>query len=640
MCDVKYYLEELNNIELKLLNNYLINCRFSNDYNQDNIKYLLITLDKNSNLRFNAYITVVKSLFALFFDKYLNCNIKNILLKKMEIFHCCKENQYRFSVERTKLEVLFKSLSAQDLTIILEAYHTNFLNTELVIKNGLFEYNISKINSKNTGSVYTQCSIAKEICYKAIYNKAKNHTNVNDITVLDFGSGSGRFYFSALEILKKHTQKSVKNIILNNLYAIDIDPLAINILRLTALAYLDNVDEGSLNKLFEHVICKNMLIVQNLSLFNNDETLLNLNIDFADILNNGGFDVIVSNPPYAILKVNKKDSDKKAYVNYYNELTAKVDREIDYFNNSIYYQYSTEGMLNYYKLSVEMILNLAKTNAEIGIICPATLFTDQSSKKLRKYLLLQNRLKEINYFAEKANLFDNVSQSTIIFYLTKGQKTENIKTQIGDELFNISLNDIKATFPNFEIPSIDKIGWSILNKLSKFQKLKDNSNIRNKRGELDLTLYKKFITNNPTQYRLVRGNMISAKNGIINKNNEFVLDSFVQNKSEEYIANDFNKIRLVCQQISNIDTLKRLNFTISEKNDIFANSCNYLSLKDLSYINTLSNILNSYLLNWRFKISSGNNHINNDELDELPLLDLNNKFISKNNIDLNIEICH
>lgn len=33
-------------------------------------------------------------------------------------------------------------------------------------------------------------------------------------------------------------------------------------------------------------------------------------------------------------------------------------------------------------------------------------------------------------------------------------------------------------------------------------------------------------------------------------------------------------------------------------------------------------ILNSDLLNWRFKITSSNNHINNYELDELPIVDL------------------
>ena len=32
--------------------------------------------------------------------------------------------------------------------------------------------------------------------------------------------------------------------------------------------------------------------------------------------------------------------------------------------------------------------------------------------------------------------------------------------------------------------------------------------------------------------------------------------------------------------------------------------------------------MNSALLNWRFKVTSTNNHINNYELDELPLIDL------------------
>ena len=133
--------------------------------------------------------------------------------------------------------------------------------------------------------------------------------------------------------------------------------------------------------------------------------------------------------------------------------------------------------------------------------------------------------------------------------------------------------------------------------------------------------------------------MISEENGIIDKNNEFVLEDFVNNKSEDYLNNDFNQSRLICQQISNIDTLKRLNFTISDKSDIIANSCNYLTVKNKNSIKSLLAIMNSYLLNWRFKISSGNNHINNYELDELPILEYNQDFKSKDKLDLNIEIC-
>ena len=55
------------------------------------------------------------------------------------------------------------------------------------------------------------------------------------------------------------------------------------------------------------------------------------------------------------------------------------------------------------------------------------------------------------------------------------------------------------------------------------------------------------------------------------------------------------------------------------------NSCNYIvSTRNEDDLQKLYFILNSSLLNWRFKITSSNNHINNYELDELPIVDLDN----------------
>src|SRR5690606_38323628 len=130
------------------------------------------------------------------------------------------------------------------------------------------------------------------------------------------------------------------------------------------------------------------------------------------------------------------------------------------------------------------------------------------------------------------------------------------------------------------------------------------------RGELDLTLFKSSITKNNTGWRLVRGNMIS-ENGVVDKNGEYVeIDSFLAKKSNEYKNNDFDKKRLICQQISNVDTHKRLKFVLSEKTDILGNSCNYIvSTRNENDLKKLNYILNSSLLNWRFKITSSNNHI-------------------------------
>ena len=54
-------------------------------------------------------------------------------------------------------------------------------------------------------------------------------------------------------------------------------------------------------------------------------------------------------------------------------------------------------------------------------------------------------------------------------------------------------------------------------------------------------------------------------------------------------------------------------------------------------------LLNSALLNWRFKITSTNNHINNYELDELPIINLNlisSEIIEMDEICRNREICY
>ncbi len=128
---------------------------------------------------------------------------------------------------------------------------------------------------------------------------------------------------------------------------------------------------------------------------------------------------------------------------------------------------------------------------------------------------------------------------------------------MSDNSFEIDFETIKNIFPtNFEIPLIDKIGWSILSKISKQKKIKEISFIRNRRGELDLTLFKPFITAENTGWRLVRGNMISDES-VIDKNGEFVeIESFLNKKSDDFKVNDYNKERLICQQISNVDMQK------------------------------------------------------------------------------------
>jgi Alw26I/Eco31I/Esp3I family type II restriction m6 adenine DNA methyltransferase len=530
-----------------------------------------------------------------------------------------------------------KKIAKNDFAEILENLHINFLNSEFTYQNGKLRRVPSKINLKESGSVYTQSEIAQTITLQTIENKILQGKSVETQKILDFGCGTGRFYWSAFQILNEKFGMS-KTEIIKNLYAIDSNEMALAILKIKILLEVGLEYWEIIN---QNILERNMLIVKN-GLNFQENNYLDLENDFQEVLQNGGFDVIISNPPYFLLKINQNNSKDIFYKKYYTFLSEKINSELQYFRNSGIYQYSIEGMINYYKLSIEMMLRICKMNGEIGIICPSTLFGDVSSAKLRKFILEKNQLRKLEFFEEKAKLFENISQATAIFYLSKGQKTQNIEIKIDEKPFEISFDLIKNTFSeNLEIPQMEEIGWGILKKLNHFKKVKEFKNLRNRRGEFDLLQFKNLITNQETGFRLVRGNMINSTQIDYDKQNEFVkIEEFKKVKSQEFLRYDFQKVRLVCQQISNIDIPKRLKFVPCSENDILANSCNYIAINDLIQIKNLQTLLNSHLLNWRFKVTSTNNHINNYELDELPLIDftLFSPSMNGNELKNNVEI--
>ncbi|MBS3093969.1 N-6 DNA methylase [Candidatus Pacearchaeota archaeon] len=560
--------------------------------------------------------------------------IREVFFRESEIN---KEDLQKFffsfnekSIDKVSLELdmgkILEGISGKEVCKILERFHEQYLQTRYLIRGGSLIREQSSVNYKDKGSVYTPEKITRQITYTTIDNKLRQGVLAKEIKILDFGCATGRFLIQALNYLKEKKNLNPREILENNLWGVDIDEVALDILRIKLYNSLEEPTIKDLELIRKKIIKKNALMPE-------------INSSEGEIKDNR-FDVVISNPPYFLLKINNNCSHDKDTKEYYEILKKRIKNETDYFRKSGRFTYSIEGMLNYYKLSIEAIIKLCKYYGEIGIICPSTLFADLSSKKLRKHVILENKLRAIEYFPESKKIFDNVSQSTVIFYMQKGAETNFINISIEDEAFEISLELIKKAFgENYEIPYIDKAGWSILDKISNQRKLKDISTIKNKRGELDLTLFKKFITKENTGMRLVRGNMIK-EDKIVDTNNEFVINEFLDRKSEDFLRNDFQGKRLVCQQISNVDIKKRLKFAVSEKNDVLANSCNYLFVPEKD-IDKLKGVLNSYLLNWRFKITSSNNHINNYELSELPVIDLEKikENVEDSVLSKNVNIC-
>lgn len=499
-----------------------------------------------------------------------------------------------------------------------EQLHISFLNSKFTFN---IHKSLSRLKSKERlvelGAVYTKPLIAKEIVKDTLSRVDKP---IEEVKILDFACGTGRFYENIISSFPSATSA-----ILSNIYAIDIDIDALLITRLKALSYFSELSTETCEIISRHIINKDALR-KNTSFFP-DERYISQND--LEGLTEGGFDAIVSNPPYLVLKPNKSKTGASN--------TNKIQEQVSYFRSCGHYQYSIEGMLNLYKLSIERMLQMLKPGGILGVICPSTLFGDVSASKLRKHLLTKNQVYCIRFFAERIPLFENVNQATNIFILKKDGITSNISISENNESFEISLNLIEELFhENLEIPTIKSKEWDILRKLSSMKKLKHHKFIRNRRGELDLTLCKKYITCQKTPLRLVRGNMISD-NGIKDINGEYVIEYFVTTRSKAYQEHDFNKKRLICQQVSNGGLKRRLKFVYCSDSDILGNSCNYIS-SDEETLAKLYLILNSSILNWRFKITSSNNHINNYELGELPIVDLSLvdsefSFSSQNDLD-------
>lgn len=596
----------INALEIELIQQNIYNEYFINE-KETQIINANLSLTGQENIAFKVHQAIINTLISI----YLKSKHRDSLIELKKVFTF---------YETDKVDNIVKN-QIEQIPNLIEEIHINFLNSLFSFSNGQLKRSKSKHFLKEYGAVYTLKRVSNEIVDKTISNALKS-TKIKDLKCLDFASGTGRFYFEALEIFKNKYSLNLKEIVCNHLYAIDVDEVALNILKCKVISLFDEVNDEILSNISNNILHRNALI-PNTSLISNSNISFDFSIDFIEVLEDGGFNAIFSNPPYYLLKVNNKKSS--VLEGYFSNLKSKIKSEILFFKTSDVYNYSIEGMLNYYQLSIEMIIKLTKENGEIGIICPSSIFADLTTSRLRKFLLKNNTLRFIRYYPEASNLFDNIAQSTVIFYLKKGGTSDKIKIEYNKDKFKIALKTINKVFDkNLEIPLINEMGWNILSKLSKHKKIKNYRFIRNKRGELDLTQYKDCILKDiKTDYRLVRGNMIS-KNGVVDKNNEFVkIDKFINRKSKDFIENDLNKPRLICQQISNVDLRKRLKFTFSKPKDILANSCNYInSSRSFDDLKKLHLILNSELLNWRFKATSSNNHINNYELDELPILNL------------------
>ena len=224
------------------------------------------------------------------------------------------------------------------------------------------------------------------------------------ITILDPACGSGAFLNAALRFLMDEHHlidemeakvtgsafvfQDVENSILeHNLYGVDINEESVEIAQL-ALWLRTAKPRRKLNSLNQNIKCGNSLISDPAVA---GEKAFDWQKEFPQVFENGGFDVVIGNPPYVFAREKVSEKDKAYYSTTYE---------------------SAKYQVNTYIIFMEQSLLLTKRNGIIGLIVPNSWLMTYSGESLRKLFIEKTSVNKIVNLYGKS--FEDANVETVI----------------------------------------------------------------------------------------------------------------------------------------------------------------------------------------------------------------------------------
>ncbi|MCH4609552.1 Eco57I restriction-modification methylase domain-containing protein [Helicobacter pylori] len=330
--------------------------------------------------------------------------------------------------------------------------------------------------------------------------------------------------------------------------------------------------------------------------------------EFPEVLNDEGdflgFDCIIGNPPYMQVK-------KGLY-------------------SSIFYPFSEGkdiGKQNTYKVFIELGFNLTKQKGLISLITQSSIMCDCSAQFTRELLLKYCQIHCFVEFNKKQKLFSNVIQGVCILEFLKDRPNKEHAFKIAINNTQIQMNQIQYEqikqdeilkfFPLYEIPLIKSGEMEIVRKIKTDKILLRDLLEKSLQGNINTIHLKDIQDQKETNGRIYKG--ANCHRYFLDTQYLFAKDNQI---TQQIFEKNYYQNIIVTQNITGTSDAYRIHANLIEvKNQemLFLDTCNLSYCKEREHAKFLVGLLNSRLLDWLFRKTSTNNHVNLYELETLPI---------------------
>lgn len=339
-----------------------------------------------------------------------------------------------------------------------------------------------------------------------------------------------------------------------------------------------------------------------------------------------GFAAVIGNPPYEILSVKESGIDeRKGEQRYYRAAYT-----------------SCLGKINLYRLMMERGFRLLQTGGVLSFIVPAGLLADATAGRLRRMFLDESEILETLVIPEKARVFEGVTQALLVFTARKRGATASVTPVPWDGRDQPEIEHA-VEVPRELIESLDgripvlrdEAEKRLLEALSAFPRFGGENGVpaagRVHQGEVNLTVHRRFITHLRTAYPLIRGEHVKpfrADHPCRNRERlDWVTPEFLESRRTDrgtgrrglrVDGRPWERSRIVLGRVVNMAADRRLKAAEAPAGSFLGDMTNFIADATLPHEYLLA-LLNSRLLNWRFKAVSANNYISAAEILGLPI---------------------